>query len=70
MINSYKRGEIDIVLEGAKMVESLSSNNDFEVQNIVVTAILESSDFEKISGLYMKLGKNTKILYEKWVSSL
>jgi len=49
-------------------IESLSSTKDSDIENLVVTEILENLRFDEYPELTKKLGRNSKALYERWLT--
>jgi len=65
----YSEGRnADAIMESAfKAIESLSSVQDSDVENLVVTEILENIHFDEYSELIQKLGSKSQALYERWL---
>ena len=60
-------GATDVIDNAFRIVELLSTVRDIEVQNIVVTEILEMIDFHKHPELFQRLGPRSKALYDRWL---
>ncbi|WP_200348833.1 hypothetical protein [Halochromatium glycolicum] len=64
-----ERGNAGLVLDNAfNAIESLSSVQDSDVENLVVTEILENIHFDEYPELIQKLGSKSKALHERWIT--
>lgn len=59
----------DSFLDNAfNVIESLSSIQDSDVENLVVTEILENIHFDVYPELIQKLGNKSKALHKRWLT--
>ncbi len=66
---TYGEGNTSSLLNNAfNAIESLSSMQDIEVENLVVTEILENIHFDEYPELIQKLGSKSKALYDRWLA--
>lgn len=63
---SEERGS-SVLDKAFNAIELLSSIRDPDIENMVVTEILENIYFDKYPELIKKLGNNSKALYERWL---
>ena len=64
----YSKGGNAAIMESAfKAIEALSSVQDSDVENLVVTEILENIHFDEYPELIQKLGSKSQALYERWL---
>lgn len=57
-----------LLVDAFNTIESLSAIQDIEVQNLVVTEILENIHFDEYPELIQKLGSKSKALYDRWLA--
>jgi len=56
-----------ILDSGFNAIELLSAMQDSDVENLVVTEILENIHVDEYPGLIHHLGSKSKLLYERWL---
>jgi len=57
-----------LLVNAFDVIESLSAIQDIEVQNLVVTEILENIYFDEYPEIIQKLGNKSKALYDRWLT--
>ncbi|MFI0416531.1 MAG: hypothetical protein ACH255_20625 [Candidatus Thiodiazotropha sp.] len=66
---TYSEGIAGPLLEKAfATIETLSSIQDVDVENLVATEILENIYFDEFPELIQKLGNKSKALYDRWLT--
>jgi len=62
-------GSEPVLSSAFRIVESLSAVEDVEIQNLVVTELLENINFTDYPDLIQLMGPKSRALYDRWLAT-